>query len=169
MIILFLTMNNPPLLRFATMQDAPGLSKAVKRLIDDIPYYNDLAKNHETERYNAHALSEKIKEDPYSVIIAHTENEIAGFCFSRFDDYTIWLEWFGVVKEFRGARITKQLLQKLEETVIERKCHKIWCDCRTSNQSAIHLLTATGYSQIATIKNHWYNQDFIIWERQVAS
>jgi ribosomal protein S18 acetylase RimI-like enzyme len=162
-------MNEKPMLQFATEQDAENLAKTIEKLINAIPYYNDLAKQHETTRYNAKSLSEKIKEDKYSVIIARTNNETAGFCISRFDDYTIWLEWFGVTENFRGFGLTKQLLQKLEETVIERKCHKIWCDCRTSNDAAIHLLTTTGYSQIATIKNHWYNQDFIIWEKQIPT
>lgn len=158
-------MNVVITLRQATENDAAPLATAIEKLIDDIPYYNPLAKKHEIARYNAAALAFKIKEDPYAALLACNENEIAGFCISRFDDYTIWLEWFGVTEKYRGAGITKQLLQALEKTVGERACHKIWCDCRTSNQAAIHLLTTTGYTEITTIKNHWYGQDFILWEK----
>jgi len=138
-------------------------------LIEQIPYYNDLAKRNETARYNAKALTAKIKEDEYAVIIAEINNQIAGFCLSRFDDYTIWLEWFGVPDNHRGKGLAKLLLQKLEETVVQRGCHKVWCDSRTSNGAAIHLLSQAGYSQLVTINNHWYNQDFILWEKQVAT
>ncbi|MEO5594458.1 MAG: GNAT family N-acetyltransferase [Chitinophagaceae bacterium] len=160
-------MNKPPSLRPATEQDAAPLAKSIEKLIVNIPYYNDLAKRNEINRYSATALLTKIKEDKHAVIIAGTENEIAGFCLSRFDDYTVWLEWFGVTENYRGMGLTRQLLQKLEDTIAERGCHKIWCDCRTSNQAAIHLLTTTGYSQITTIKNHWYKQDFILWEKEI--
>ncbi len=162
-------MNTNFTLRFAKQEDAISLAAIIKTLIAGIPYYNDLAKQNETTRYNAAALSLKIKEDPYSVIIAETNNRIAGFCTNRFDDYTIWLEWFGVTDEHRGKGLTKLLLQKLEKTVLTRECHKIWCDSRTSNTAAIHLLTNAGYSQIGTIKNHWYKQDFILWEKLVES
>ncbi|MFT3934775.1 MAG: GNAT family N-acetyltransferase [Chitinophagaceae bacterium] len=154
-------------LRLATEPDANALSKAMEALINAIPYYNELAKQHETERYSANSLADKIKEDPYAVIIAETDKQIAGFCVSRFDDYTIWLEWFGVTEDNRGKGITKKLLQKLEETITIRKCHKIWCDCRTTNQAAIHILSEAGYTQIATIPNHWYKQDFILWQKFV--
>ena len=156
-------------LRKATEKDAAPLATAIENLINGIPYYNPLAKQHEIARYSAAALALKIKEDPYAVILACNENEIAGFCISRFDDYTIWLEWFGVTEKYRGAGITKQLLHALEKTVAERECHKIWCDCRTSNQAAIHLLGNTGYTQMVTVKNHWYGQDFILWEKIISS
>ncbi|MEO5684330.1 MAG: GNAT family N-acetyltransferase [Chitinophagaceae bacterium] len=160
-------LKKKPLLRFATEQDAVPLAKTIEEVITHIPYYNDLAKHNETARYNAAALAAKIKDDKHAVIIAETDTEIAGFCLSRFDDYTIWLEWFGVVDNYRGIGLTAQLLQKMEETVAERGCHKIWCDCRTSNQAAVHLLGKAAYTQITTIKNHWYNQDFILWEKYI--
>ena len=161
-------MNTALTLRQATALDTEVLAEAIKKLISAIPYYNDLAKQHETARYSSTTLLLKIKEDPWSVIILCNDNEIAGFCISRFDDYTIWLEWFGVTDNYRGQGITKQLLQALEATVATRACHKIWCDCRTSNQAAIHVLSNAGYSQIATLKNHWYGQDFILWEKTVS-
>jgi len=160
-------MNSSPLLRFATEPDAEPLAKAIETLIAAIPYYNDLAKSNETARYNAAALLAKMKEDPYAIIVAEESDCMAGFCLSRFDDYTIWLEWFGVTENFRGMGLTRQLLQKLEDTVITRDCHKIWCDCRTSNTAAIHLLTGAGYTQMVTVKNHWYKQDFILWEKAI--
>ncbi len=156
-------------LRRATEKDAAALANAIEKLITGIPYYNALAKKHEISRYSIAALAIKIKEDPYSIILACIDNETAGFCISRFDDYTIWLEWFGVAEKYRGSGITHQLLLALEKTVAERECHKIWCDCRTSNQAAIHLLSSAGYTQIATIKNHWYGQDFILWEKTIGS
>ena len=160
-------MNIQPLLRFALDTDADALAVSIAGVIAGIPYYNALAKRNETSRYSSAALVLKIQEDPYSVIVACDGDRIAGFCLSRFDDYTIWLEWFGVTDNYRGLGLTKKLLLQLEATVAKRDCHKIWCDCRTSNEAAIHLLGAAGYSQIATLNNHWYQQDFILWEKYI--
>ena len=110
-------MNPEITLRRATEKDAAALANAIEKIIAGIPYYTALAKQHEILRYSAAALTIKIKEDPHSVILACVDNETAGFCISRFDDYTIWLEWFGVTEKYRGAGITKQLLQALENTV----------------------------------------------------
>lgn len=157
------------ILRPATEKDSVALAGTIRQLIAGIPYYNELAKQHEIQRYNEAALALKIEEDPHAVLLACNGNHIAGFCISRFDDYTIWLEWFGVADDYRGQGLTRQMLQQLETTLAARSCHKIWCDCRTSNQAAIHLLISAGYSQIATVKNHWYGQDFILWEKLISS
>lgn len=152
-------------IRFATADDCEQLSKLIAAVIKNITYYNDLAKVNEVEKFNVHHLQEKIKADRLSVIIATIENEIAGFCLSRFDDYTIWLEWFGIAENHRGKGISHLLLNELDTTILPRECHKIWCDCRTSNEASVHILASHGYNQLITIANHWYNHDFILWQK----
>lgn len=158
---------NAASIRYAQKKDCDALSEAIAEVIKAIPYYNDLAKRNEVEKFTAPNLERKIDEDPYSIIVAHVNDRIAGFCLSRFDDYTVWLEWFGVMPKFRGMGISNLLLKRLEETVAPRQCHKIWCDCRTSNEASIHILTAHGYRQLAIVTNHWYGQDFILWEKSI--
>ena len=160
-------MDNTLLVQPATEEQLNALAMEISTLITAIPYYNQLAKQHETNRYNATALVQKIKEDPYSVLLAMHGDAIAGFCTSRFDDYTLWLEWFGVTENYRGKGISQLLLKALEPTAVKRNCHKIWCDSRTSNTAAIHILQDAGYSQITTLRNHWYKQDFILWEKAI--
>lgn len=112
-------------------------------------------------------MQSKISDDNLSVILATAGNNIIGFCLSRFDDYVIWLEWFGVTQDHRGKNITGLLLAELEKTLVPRQSHKIWCDCRTENKASIQILTNQGYKQLVTILNHWYGQDFILWEKLV--
>jgi RimJ/RimL family protein N-acetyltransferase len=165
--LIFIIMNNNVSIRYASKDDCEVLSKVIKLVIENIPYYNDIAKKDEVEKFTKETLTEKIAGDAHSVIIAHFNIEVAGFCLSRFDDYTIWLEWFGIHEKYRGKGLTSPILKKLEETVGLRKSHKIWCDCRTSNSASIHILTSHGYKQLVTINNHWYNQDFILWEKLI--
>ncbi|OGI91232.1 hypothetical protein A3A09_00270 [Candidatus Nomurabacteria bacterium RIFCSPLOWO2_01_FULL_42_20] len=160
--------NSMTQVRLMTESDSLELSQVIKEVIQDIPYYNDLAKSNEIKKFSASALADKIREDKYSAIVATENKKIIGFCLSRFDDYLIWLEWFGILKNQRGKRISKLLLEELEKTTHLRGCHKIWCDCRTTNEASKHILSAFGYQQIATVSNHWYGQDFILWQKLLA-
>lgn len=152
-------------IRYATKEDCEILSKVIERVIENIPYYNDLAKRDEILKFQPQDLEKKIANDKFSAIVAITDKSIVGFCLTRFDDYLIWLEWVGVAENYRGKGVANLLLKELDKTTLPRNCHKTWCDCRTLNKAAIHILTHNGYRQLVTIRNHWYNQDFILWEK----
>jgi len=158
-------MKRDIIIRHAMVSDCDMLSEVIEAVIVDIPYYNDIAKESEIRKYKSADLKFKVQEDKNAILVAVIENDIVGFCLSRFDDNVIWLEWFGVHKNFRGLGVSNLLLKELDKTVLIRDCHKIWCDCRTSNNGSIHILTKNGYKQIVTLKNHWYKQDFILWEK----
>ncbi|RYE17146.1 MAG: GNAT family N-acetyltransferase [Sphingobacteriaceae bacterium] len=150
---------------YATQADLPVVSTAFEEVLLAIPYYNDLAKKTELEKYSLPALVNKLQDDPYSILLIKEGNQIAAFCFSRFDDYTIWLEWFGITAAFRGRHLSDVLLPKLEEAATARGCHKIWCDSRTANVQSIHILLKQGCEKIALLQNHWYSQDFFLWQK----
>lgn len=156
-------------IRLATANDCQTLPKIIEKVVQDIPYYNDLAKKSEISKFQTTDLVSKIHEDKFSILVAVNSQEILGFCMSRFDDYLLWLEWFGVVENYRGQGVANLLLNELDKTIEIRKCHKIWCDCRTSNKASIHILTNHGFRQLVTIPNHWYKQDFILWEKEFNS
>ena len=75
--------------------------------------------------------------------------------------------WSGLVfvEQYRGQRLSYLLLNELDKTVLLRNCHKIWCDSRTANKTSAHILGTHGYNQIVTIPDHWYRQDFILWQK----
>lgn len=132
-----------------------------------IPYYNQLAKDHEKEHYSLVNLTAKIRLDPTSVIVAKDQGSIVGICFNRFDDYTIWLEWIITVNSNKRAGVGKMLLEKLFESALQRDCHKVWCDCRTDNAISKNFLLKNGFTEICELKKHWYQQDFVLLERFV--
>jgi RimJ/RimL family protein N-acetyltransferase len=150
---------------YATRQDLTMLREVFLEVLQAIPYYNPKAKEHEGKKYGHEELCRKIDEDPKSIILIKEGENIAAFCLSRFDDFTIWLEWFGVTTSYRGKSLSDLLLRKLEESARERHCHKIWCDSRTENERSIYILNRNGYENIALLKNHWYSQDFLLWQK----
>lgn len=148
--------------------DAAQLNQLFILVLKAIPYYNETAKRSEAAKYSADLLRESAESEPDSVLVARIEHEIVGFCFSKSDDGLVWLAWFGVHPSFRRQGIGSQLLATLEETVRNGRSHKIWCDCRTENEASKVALTNHGYVELCTVRNHWYGQDFILWEKLVA-
>jgi RimJ/RimL family protein N-acetyltransferase len=158
----------PPLsIRPMEQQKAEELARLFVQVVEPLPYYNETAKRSEIAKYPPRLLREVSEGDPDSILVASLEDQLVGFCFSRYDDDLVWLNWFGVHPSHRGKGIAKALLQALE---ISRKgkTHKIWCDCRTENEASKNILTSQGYHQICTVRNHWYKQDYILWEKFIA-
>lgn len=143
----------------------PQVVKLFEEELATIDYYNELALSTELEHYSEENLLQKVNEDDKSVIIALENNEVMGICFNRFDDYTIWLEWIITSKNHLRKGLGKLLIDKLVESAKERGCHKIWCDCRTTNDISKAFLKRNGFELITEIKNHWYNQDFVLLQK----
>ena len=148
--------------------EADDLNRLFTRTLEALPYYNETAKRSEAAKYSAKLLRESTENDPDSVLVARIDDQIVGFCFSKGDDGLVWLAWFGVHPSFRRQGIGSQLLLKLDETVRSGRSHKIWCDCRTENEASKVALRRHGYVELCTVRNHWYGQDFILWEKLVA-
>jgi len=147
--------------------EAPAVAKLFKSIVVNLKYYNARARKNETDRYTTTTLRQKIANDSRSVLVAYDGLELVGFCFSRWDDYTIWLEWFGVSPKSRNRGVGRALLVSLEKTLKFRKAHKVWCDCRTSNLKSKNILMSSGYRIIGIVKKHWYGQDFILWHKNI--
>lgn len=150
-------------------KEALATAELISSVIQSLSYYNARAKEEEIAEYSPEKLVRSVEEDPHSVLVAKRGKEVVGFCLSRYDDGLIWLAWFGVKPEYRRQGIASQLLITLEKTVRQRKAHKIWCDTRTENLPSQTLLRRAGYRQVAILLNHWYGQDFYIWEKPVVS
>ncbi len=145
--------------------DQAGAAAAlIRQTIESLSYYNERAKQEELAKYGARELEQLTAEDPDSVLLATSDGELVGFCVSRYDDGLIWLSWFGVRSSHRRAGIGAKLLTALAETLPRRRAHKVWCDTRTANEASAQVLTRAGFQRLAELRNHWYGQDFYLWE-----
>jgi ribosomal protein S18 acetylase RimI-like enzyme len=149
-------------------EEAEDLSEMFRHIVSSLPYYNEIAKISEIAKYSPELLRALVSESPDSVLIARDGRKLAGFCFNKDDDGLVWLAWFGVHPSYRRKGIGLALLEKLEEIARNRNSHKIWCDCRTENEASKVVLSNYGYIELCTVRNHWYGQDFILWEKLVA-
>jgi ribosomal protein S18 acetylase RimI-like enzyme len=136
--------------------------------IEAISYYNERAKSSELKKYTSDSLRQSALKDPGSVLVARVERQLVGFAINNLDDETIWLSWFGVDASLRGRGVGRELLQALDQRALSLGAHKIWCDSRTENVESKITLSKHGFRQICTIPDHWYRQDFILWEKRVG-
>jgi ribosomal protein S18 acetylase RimI-like enzyme len=150
----------------AKYADLTKISRVFATILKDNPYYNALAKKSERAKYTRKGLIKKLADDPWSILVARNGvGKIVGFCFNHFDDFTIWIDWFGVTSDSRKQGVGTSILTKTFETARKRGAHKVWCDTRANNEPSKNLLTKLGFRRLVEIKNHWYGQDFILWEK----
>lgn len=138
------------------------------KIVLSLPYYNEAARCSEASKYSPRRLEQMIASDVDSVLVATVNKQIVGFCFSNIDDGLIWLSWFGVSPKYRGCGVGTALLSALDDRAKRAAAHKIWCDSRPNNVASRLTLAGSGYREICTLVNHWYGQDFLLWERSVA-
>lgn len=77
------------------------------------------------------------------------------------------LEYYNILAketEMKKNTLGKLLLENFE-TSKKRGSHKIWCDSRSTNEPSKNLLRKVGFRENVEIKDHWYKQDFIFWQR----
>ena len=141
-----------------------ALAALMRETIEPLRYYNDRAIRAELAKYTPAALLALGAGDPHAIIVARDATGLTGFCISRFDDGTVWLSWFGTAARARDRGIGAALLASLARTLPARGAHKIWCDSRTDNAESKSVLARAGYSRITTLVNHWYGQDYFLWE-----
>lgn len=141
-----------------------ALAALMRDTIKPLVYYNERAIAAELVKYTAENLRAKSQQDPHAILVARDSDGLTGFCVSRFDDGTVWLEWFGTAARARNGGIGAALLAALAATLPARRAHKIWCDSRVDNVESKSVLERAGYRRITTLVNHWYEQDYYLWE-----
>lgn len=144
------------------------LGRLFAEVLQELPYYNECAKRSELAKYQPDRLREAVYRDEHSVLVARSGADLTGFCFNNSDDGTVWLSWFGVAASYRRRGVGSALLSALGERAAALGAHKIWCDSRTGNEPSASILRRHGFTEICTIPDHWYRQDFILWEKRVG-
>jgi ribosomal protein S18 acetylase RimI-like enzyme len=141
-----------------------ALAALMRVTIEPLAYYNEKAIRAEMTKYTAAALRALATDDPNAVLVSRDADGLTGFCLSRFDDGTVWLSWFGTAGRARRTGVGAALLAALAGTLSVRDAHKVWCDSRTDNKESKSVLERAGFQRIATLTNHWYGQDYFLWE-----
>jgi len=148
------------------LADVNELSRFANKIIGDCPYYSANAKRIIKREFSPVMLRAKAKSRDWLFLVAKEESMI-GFCFGEFYGETYWFEWIGVDQHARGRGIATALMAEQERRVRGRRTRRLWCDCRTENTESKRLLRKMGLRRFARLDNHWYGQDFYLWEKSL--
>ena len=151
--------------RIAKSKDIHSLSKFYKDIISSNPYYSKQAINKESKRFSIPNLTKEFRDKDNLYIITQEGNDIIGARNGYYEAGMFWCDWCVVHPLCRRKGVSKALMTFLENKLKKEGLHKIWCDSRTNNKESKIALKRMGFNRITTIKNHWYGQDFILWQK----
>ena len=143
------------------------LSKFIQTVIKKSPYYSKWAKKEELKRFSPASLKKEFKNKDNLYMTTLKKGEMVGVVNGYYDAGMFWVDWLVVDPDCRRKGIGRELMERLEKKLKQKDVHKIWCDSRTSNLESKSLLVNLGCNRITTIKNHWYKQDFILWQKLI--
>lgn len=160
-------------IRAARDSDVSQASALLSQVVSSLSYYNEDARNTEIAKFDKKGLGSFVADPTKMVLIAEASAQeprqrLAGLLIAGEDDRLMWLNWFIVHPTHRRCGVGTQLVDALAAAAREHRCHKIWCDSRVENLPSAHLLLREGFKVIARVNNHWYGQDFYLWERSLA-
>ena len=135
-------------------------AELLKEAILESPHYSPLAK---TEEIAALSCQKLLMQD---VFIATQDQRLLGVLVSsQAEAGLLWLSWVAVAPEARGRGIAKDLITAFHASAAAKGVHKTWCDSRIGNTASARMLEKSGYRVAATLYQHWYGLDYLIWER----
>lgn len=146
-------------------EDIPGMAELVQNIIQDTDYYSSEAKEAEKNKFSVENLQSLIKNDNSIFLAAKEDDKLIGFIYGFFDCGTFWADWIGVLKENRRKGVALGLMRELEMILGDTKTRKVWCDTRSDNKESNAMLKKLGFERAAHLKEHWYGQDYYLWEK----
>lgn len=152
-------------LRYATEADLSTFVDVFRRVVEPLEIYCESARIGEIEKFCAEELRRRLHHDECALTLAFVDSEPAGFSITDDQHGPIWIEWYGVVPDKRQLGIGRQLVQRLLNEAPNRKATKLWCDTRVNNHPSIALFKSLGFTKLCDLPNHWYGQDFYLWQR----
>ena len=154
-------------IRQADLNDISDIVKLFSEVVNSLPYYNTSGKQLEIEAHNAIHLSNQMANEPGSIWVATESSIIVGVAITGYDYGTAYLYWLVVDEKYRRQGIADKLLNAIESHWKDNNVHKMWCDTRTTNRPMIDFLSKHKWIGFTMLRNHWYNQDFYLWEKLI--
>jgi ribosomal protein S18 acetylase RimI-like enzyme len=151
-------------LRRAGDQDGALVVRLFRIVVEHLEIYNQKARRAELARYSEDFVRDLIGEDADAIWIAYDGGEPVGFSITKHDGDLWWICWFGVVPSARGYGVGRKLVENVINVARARGVSKVWCDTRTENERSIGILYQIGFERICDIREHWFGQDYVLWQ-----
>jgi ribosomal protein S18 acetylase RimI-like enzyme len=152
-------------IRYATPKEVDTVADVFRRVVQPLDIYCEKSRAGAIDRHTPNNLSKCISADPTAVAMAYIDSRPVGFAITEDQHGPIWIDWFGVLPDNRGHGIGESLISFLIADRRARRATRLWCDTRTNNKPSIALFEKLQFSRLCELRNHWYGQDYYLWER----
>lgn len=126
--------------------------------------YGAAFRAHEQRRMSAAFLEEVWAIDQGCVMVGLIEGEIAAFSVCSLDNGIVWMHWGATLARFRRFGTALRASAAMVERFRGRCFSKLCTVSRIGNRRAEALLRRSGFRAACELRNHWFGEDFILWE-----
>jgi ribosomal protein S18 acetylase RimI-like enzyme len=149
---------------YAKITDALALEALFRDVVAPLELYSLAARADQLAEYTAMEFARLMEADARSIVLATIEGAPAGFAIVTDEHGPIKLEWYGVHPSAREQGVGEALLRFVLSGARQRSSTRVWCDTRTDNLASNALLKRLGFRQLCVLPNHWYGQDYFLWD-----
>ena len=130
--------------------------------------YCEEGRKFELEEFAEENLRARLNTKIGPFFVCKVNRELAGVVITKYDAGLLWIDWVVTREKFLRKGIAKTLVELAIYQAEKAGCHKAWCDTVTGNITSLRFFQALGFSTAVTLRNHWYNQDFVLLIRDIA-
>ena len=92
-------------------------------------------------------IARKMKVAPEMFLVYELDGKIVGTVMAGYEGHRGWINYLGVLPEYQGRGLGRELMDRAEVLLVERGCPKINLQVRTNNTKVIKFYEAIGFSR----------------------
>jgi ribosomal-protein-alanine N-acetyltransferase len=132
-------------LRLARPADASAIARLSRELIE-----------HGLDwRWTPNRVAASIRAADVNVLVASTDNDIAGFAIMRYGEEDAHLDLLAVAPPYRGAGLGRRLLEWLEKCAVVAGIFQVTLEVRVTNETAKFFYKRMGYRTLAYLPGYY--------------